>query len=159
MYSLRIQQNSYKTSNDHQVKGFWDVDPFMVSASKAEDNSTIRLSYGNGPTPTLQQDVTLNLKYNKDYYLVCHNDLIKAFDSLGLLMEYVVPLFEKAASVARYNYKPSDARDVLETLDTLSGRLGNLGDGEEGEVIGLHNNHFGDLVICSLGSRKKRGAF
>lgn len=155
MYSLRIQQNSYKTANDHQVKGYWDVDPFMVSANKAEDNSTLRLSYGNSPKRTLHQEITLDLKYNKDYYLVCHNDMIKAFDSLGSLMEYVVPLFEKAASVARYNYKPSDARDVLETLDTLSGRF----TGEEGEVIGLHNNDFGDLVICSLGSRKKRGVF
>jgi hypothetical protein len=151
MYSLRIQQTSYKTVDDHLTKGFWDVDTFHVSANKTDD-STLRLRYGHSQKPSLQQDLVFDLKYNSDYYLVCHNDSMKVFEGLGRLMDYVVPLFEKAAAVARYNYKPSDARDVMETLDELSGSLADA----QGDTIGLHNNHFGDLVICSLGSRSHK---
>jgi hypothetical protein len=159
MYSLRIQQTSYKTADDHLTKGFWDVDTFHVSANKTDD-STLRLRYGHSQKPSLQQDLVFDLKYNSDYYLVCHNDSMKVFEGLGRLMDYVVPLFEKAAAVARYNYKPSDARDVMETLEELSGSLGNavadaVTEGQ-GDTIGLHNNHFGDLVICSLGSRSRK---
>ena len=85
---------------------------------------------------------------------------MKVFEGLGRLMDYVVPLFEKASAVARYNYKPSDARDVMETLEDLTSSLGNaVADAvaeEQGDTIGLHNNHFGDLVICSLGSRSHK---
>lgn len=160
MYSLRIQHTSYKTVNDNRVKGFWDVDTFHVSANKTEDNSTLRLRYGHSQKPTLHQDLVFDLKYNSDYYLICHNDTMKVFEGLGHLMDYVVPLFEKAAAVARYNYKPSDAREVLETLEEVASSLGNANTGaeaDEGKVVGLHNNHFGDLVICSLGNRYRKG--
>lgn len=149
MYSIRIHQNSYKADDDHRVKGYWDIDTFYVSTKNTDDNTTLRVNYGHGPHRTLQQDAIFDLKYNCDNYLICHNDSMKIFEGLGLLMDYIVPLFEKASSIARYNYKPSDAREVMVSLDDISHRLRS----EEQITQGFHNNSFGNLVICSLGSK------